>query len=76
MKTISKQQKKLAYNIRKRRKEMGWRTVKSFADSIKVSESYLGDIERGFKLPNVFRLHQIARALETSLEWLIENNLK
>mgnify|MGYP000270172504 CR=1 FL=1 len=41
----------LGQRIREQRKEKGW-TIEQFAERVELSANYVGDLERGVKIPN------------------------
>ena len=42
----------LGQRIREQRKEKGW-TIEQFAERVELSENYVGDLERGVKIPPI-----------------------
>ena len=40
----------LGQRIREQRKEKGW-TIEQFAERVELSANYVGDLERGVKIP-------------------------
>ena len=56
--------------IRQRRKEL-LRTQESLANQIEISYSYMGLIERGDRKLSVETLHKISKALDTSMDYLV-----
>jgi len=49
-------------------------TLKTLADSIALSISFLSDIENGRSNPSLQRLEEIALALDTTTAYLLEGN--
>ena len=44
----------LGQRIREQRKEKGW-TIEQFAERVELSANYVGDLERGVKIPKGVR---------------------
>jgi transcriptional regulator with XRE-family HTH domain len=67
----SKQRKLLGGGIRKHRKAAGL-TQEKLAEKIDINPVYLGQIERGYKVPTIDVLLKLARALTVRIRDLVE----
>ncbi len=63
-------QQNLGRNINTRRKSAKF-TLKSLGHSCNITPTYLCDIEKGRKTPNVFLVADIAKALKTTVDKLL-----
>lgn len=63
--------KKLGEKIRFYRKEKGL-TIEKLAELINVSESFMGEMERGRKKPSIDTLANIAKALDVDIYLLFK----
>lgn len=72
-------QKSFGKKIKNARKEMGL-TQFELAEKINVSQNFLGDIERGIKLPSLPKLILLSNVLKLSLDNMfldsLDNNLE
>ena len=50
----------LGQRIREQRKEKGW-TIEQFAERVELSANYVGDLERGVKIPKLEPLSESSR---------------
>jgi transcriptional regulator with XRE-family HTH domain len=66
-----KDRKLLGQGIRKYRKR-GRLTQEKLAERVDINPVYMGQIERGYKVPTVDVLLRIAKALRTRLRHLVE----
>ncbi len=64
----------IGQRIKEARKEKGWSQEK-LSEEIDVTTVFISRVERGFCQANLKRLAQIAKALDTSLEYLIEGTV-
>lgn len=69
-KKITEQDYKLARKIQKLRKEKKI-TQEKMAEKLKVSTTYVGYIETGYRKPNLKLLSKIARVLDVKVKDLI-----
>ena len=60
--------------IRKRRTERGWK-IADLAEKAKVSDDFIGKIERADAIPSLQTVVAIANALEVSVDSLLSNDL-
>lgn len=60
--------------VKKAREELG-KTQFELAEQIGISQNFLGDIERGLKLPSVDVLIKISNVLKLSLDYLFSDSL-
>lgn len=60
--------------IKKARKELGL-TQFELAEKINVSQNFLGDIERGIKLPSLPKLILLSNTLKLSLDSMFSDSL-
>lgn len=67
-------QKSFGNKIRNARKEMGF-TQFELAEKINVSQNFLGDIERGIKLPSLPKLILLSNTLKISLDNMFVDSL-
>ncbi|GAA0337292.1 hypothetical protein GCM10008967_29470 [Bacillus carboniphilus] len=61
----------LGNRLRMRRKELGF-TLEDVAKRTLLSDKYIGQIERGTRLPNLDTLYLITLSLETSLSCILD----
>lgn len=66
--------KLLGANVRKIRKQKGY-TILQLSEMISVSDSFLGQLERGVNKPSLETLLRISNILGASMDSLIFNNL-
>ena len=52
----------LGQRIREQRKEKGW-TIEQFAERVELSANYVGDLERGVKIPKLETFIRIVEVL-------------
>lgn len=52
----------LGQRIREQRKEKGW-TIEQFAERVDLSANYVGDLERGVKIPQTGNLYPNRRGV-------------
>ena len=55
----------LGQRIREQRKEKGW-TIEQFAERVELSANYVGDLERGVKIPKLETFIRIVEVLGVS----------
>jgi len=67
-----KERKLLGQGVRKYRKLAGL-TMEKLAEKADLNPVYIGQIERGFKVPAIDALLKIAKALEVKVRDLLEN---
>ncbi len=67
--------KSIGKNIRKRRDMLGI-TQEALAETVKISTSYMGAVERGEKIPKLKIFIRIANALDISANVLLADVLK
>ena len=67
-------QKSFGKKIKNERKEMGL-TQFELAEKINVSQNFLGDIERGIKLPSLPKLILLSNVLKLSLDNMFLDSL-
>lgn len=67
-------QKAFGKKIREARKNMGL-TQFELAEKINASQNFLGDIERGIKLPSLPKLILLSNALKISLDSMLADSL-
>ena len=60
----------LGQRIREQRKEKGW-TIEQFAERVELSANYVGDLERGVKIPKLETFIRIVEVLDVSADVLI-----
>ena len=60
----------LGQRIREQRKEKGW-TIEQFAERVDLSTNYVGDLERGVKIPKLETFIRIVEVLDVSADVLI-----
>lgn len=60
--------------LREYRNELGL-TQSELAEKINVSQNFLGDLERGVKLPSLEKLILLANTLKVSLDYLFADSL-
>ena len=60
----------LGQRIREQRKEKGW-TIEQFAERVDLSANYVGDLERGVKIPKLETFIRIIEALQVSADSLL-----
>ena len=60
--------------IRKSRENLGL-TQFELAEEVKISQNFLGDIERGIKLPSLETLIRLSNALKVSIDSLFSASL-
>ena len=65
---------KIGSRIRDKRKELGF-TIAELAERADISSNFLGNIERGVDTPSVETLINIANALFTGVDWLLQGSL-
>jgi transcriptional regulator with XRE-family HTH domain len=68
----SKQRKLLGDSVRKHRKAAGL-TQEKLAEKIDINPVYLGQIERGYKVPTIDVLLKLAKALAVRVRNLVED---
>jgi len=61
----------LGQRIREQRKEKGW-TIEQFAERVDLSTNYVGDLERGVKIPKLIRIVEV---LDVSADVLIRDSV-
>lgn len=64
----------LGQRIREQRKEKGW-TIEQFAERVELSANYVGDLERGVKIPKLETFIRIVEVLDVSADVLIRIRL-
>ena len=64
----------LGQRIREQRKEKGW-TIEQFAERIDLSANYVGDLERGVKMPKLETFIRIVEVLDVSADVLIRDSV-
>ncbi len=62
VKKVTEQDYKLARKIQKLRESKGL-TQEKLAEKVRVSTTYIGYVETGYKIPNLKMVYKIARAL-------------
>lgn len=67
-------QKAFGKKIKEARKELGL-TQFELAEKINVSQNFLGDIERGIKLPSLPKLILLSNVLKISLDGMFSDSL-
>ena len=65
-KKVTEQDRRLAKHLQKVRQEKGF-TQEQLAEKIKVSATWIGYIEAGYRLPNLKLLYKIARELNVKV---------
>lgn len=60
--------------LREQRKLKGW-TIEQFAEQVGLSPNYMGDLERGQKLPRFETFLQIVEVLDVSADTLIRDTV-
>jgi transcriptional regulator with XRE-family HTH domain len=68
----SKQRKLLGGSVRKHRKAAGL-TQEKLAEKIDINPVYLGQIERGYKVPTIDVLLKLAKTLAVRIRDLVED---
>jgi len=63
----------LGQRIREQRKEKGW-TIEQFAERVDLSANYVGDLERGVKIPKLETFIRIVEALDVPADVLIRDS--
>lgn len=63
--------KQLGENIRRLRKKKGL-TQEQLGESAQIHYSYVGQVERGEKMPSLKTLQKLAAALNTKLQYILE----
>ena len=56
----------LGQRIREQRKEKGW-TIEQFAERVDLSANYVGDLERGVKIPKLETFIRIVEVIRDSV---------
>ena len=64
----------LGQRIREQRKEKGW-TIEQFAERVDLSANYVGDLERGVKVPKLETFIRIVEVLDVSADVLIRDSV-
>lgn len=64
----------LGQRIREQRKEKGW-TIEQFAERVELSANYVGDLERGVKIPKLETFIRIVEVLGVSADVLIRDSV-
>ena len=64
----------LGQRIREQRKEKGW-TIEQFAERVDLSTNYVGDLERGVKIPKLETFIRIVEVLDVSADVLIRDSV-
>ena len=64
----------LGQRIREQRKEKGW-TIEQFAERVDLSANYVGDVERGVKIPKLETFIRIVEVLGVSADVLIRDSV-
>ena len=64
----------LGQRIREQRKEKGW-TIEQFAERVELSANYVGDLERGVKIPKLETFIRIVEVLDVSADVLIRDSV-
>ncbi len=64
----------LGQRIREQRKEKGW-TIEQFAERVDLSANYVGDLERGVKIPKLETFIRIVEVLDVSADVLIRDSV-
>lgn len=70
--TGKKVSKKLGKRIQKLRKEIGYTSQESFAESIGLSRTHIGHIEQGRKNPSMEVLTKISKKLKVDISELFK----
>lgn len=60
--------------LRQQRKQKGW-TIEQFAERVGLSPNYMGDLERGLKLPRFETFLRIVEVLDISADALIRDSV-
>lgn len=68
-KKVTEQDRKLARNLQKVRKQKGF-TQEQLAEKIRVSATWIGYIEAGYRIPNLKLIYRIAHALDVRVSEL------
>lgn len=68
--TVKPQKQVVGERIRKRRLELGW-TQEVLAEKAGMSNSFLSDLENGKRSVGADKLHDLARVLDLSLDYLM-----
>ena len=64
----------LGQRIREQRKAKGW-TMEQFAEKVELSPNYVGDLERGNKIPSLETFIRIVEVLDVSVDVLIRDSV-
>ena len=64
----------LGQRIREQRKAKGW-TMEQFAERVELSPNYVGDLERGNKIPSLETFIRIVEVLDVSADVLIRDSV-
>ena len=64
----------LGQRIREQRKAKGW-TMEQFAEKVELSPNYVGDLERGNKIPSLETFIRIVEVLDVSADVLIRDSV-
>lgn len=67
VKKITEQDYRLGRKIQKIRKEKGL-TQEQLAEKVKVSTTFIGYVETGYRRPNLKMVYKIARALDAKVK--------
>ena len=66
--------KEFGLTIRNARKDKGY-TREELAEKVQISTEYLGEVERGLKLPSMGTFIKFVEALEVSADFILRNEL-
>ena len=64
----------LGQRIREQRKAKGW-TMEQLAEKVELSPNYVGDLERGVKIPSLETFIRIVEVLDVSADVLIRDSV-
>ena len=64
----------LGQRIREKRKEKGW-TIEQFAERVDLSAKYVGDLERGVKIPKLETFIRIVEEKDVSADVQIRDTV-
>lgn len=65
----------LGRRVRRQRQQFGW-TQERLAESVNVSTSFIGHVERGTRKASLETLVSLANSLNVSLDYLLSGSLK
>lgn len=64
----------LGQRIREQRKAKGW-TMEQFSEKVELSPNYIGELERGIKIPSLETFIRIVEVLDVSADVLIRDSV-